>query len=133
MSQRILNKMRVRAATLLISAVLFTYSAATVPIQHTLFDVGGLVATALVGVSAGVAENPVNTRLAELEEYAAELERREAVISQGTASSPLTLTEKLGVVSFVLSLVLLVLVLANFLFDWRRQRSSAYSVNLRGR
>ncbi len=119
------------------SALVFGFSATSAPVQVALQETSLLAANAVVGVFAGVAENPYNTLAQQLEEKEAELRAREAALDAQSREPVAGGTPfPFGLVSFFLSLGVLVLVALNFLFDWRRTRNGQpgrqnYSVNLR--
>lgn len=78
-----------------------------------------MLANAVVGMSAGVPENPYNSLAQELAAKEASLNERESAMTtrlEKNSGEPSLLT----IYSFILSGVLFVLLLLNYYFDWRR-------------
>ena len=83
-----------------------------------------IVASAVVGMSAGVAASPENALAQALAAKERELKEREArLVNQGreNAAAP-SFFEESAVYSFGLSILLFVLLAINYVMDWRRGR-----------
>lgn len=101
-------------------------------------DIGTMFASASASLTAQVPSNPYNSLAAQLSEKEALLNEREAQFDQREmlARSDSSLDGRLGIISFVISIVLFVLVGINFYLDMRRgrvapARAAGFSVNLR--
>lgn len=138
MRTRMVNKKGVSAvntAGLAVAVLLFGYSLVLVPPAALVQDAQHSLAAAAVSISAGVPANPDNTLAQQLQEKAAQLDAQQQHIQQLEQS--LGGSDQLALYSLLASLVLLLLVAANFYFDWRRSRSTggaltrALSVDLR--
>lgn len=113
------------------SAIVFSLLIASP--ENFLFGSGSMLASA-VGARASVPENSYNTLAEQLAEKEKALNEREAAISQQGRVGETPQSPPWALMSFTLSLVLLVLVGINFYLDMRRrnpQPSSRLSVNLR--
>ncbi len=91
-----------------------------------------LLATASVSISAAIPETPENTIAAQLAAKEARLARQEAALAQRAEPRDI-----FGVASFVMSMILFLLVGANFYLDLHRRYGgiipAAYAVDLRRR
>lgn len=105
-----------------VAAVLFGYAVSIVPPSVLAHDVSNSLAAASVSVSAGVPPNPINTLNEQLNQKAAQLDVQQKHIQdlQQTLSATASANDRLGLYSLFASALLLLLVLANFYFDWRR-------------
>lgn len=94
-----------------------------------------MLAGAGATLSASVPENPYNTLAQQLQEEQAALDEREAALNEKESDIGPSAGEIFGVMSFVMSVVLLGLLGLNFYMDSRRNRkpgiSSKFSVDLR--
>lgn len=114
----------VRARSKVLAFVLafgiFSYSLTTVPVYTTL-ESSTLVASAVVGMFAGVPANEYNTLAADLAAKEAELSAREMALTGAPASKPeRSLGDWFGIAAFGVSVVVLALLLINFYGDYRR-------------
>lgn len=111
-----LNVLGVAAAALLLSYS-FSFAPPTVVVKNAAVMLG----SASVGMSAAVDENPFNTLAQQLVNKERELQARESALDQ----REYVLDEReapLALYSLLLGLVVCLLVLTNFYFDWRRGR-----------
>ena len=92
-----------------------------------------MTASAIVGVTAGVAPNPDNTLAQQLEERERALHEREAQVArmEGENQTHTSSNDILALSSVVLSGVVLVLVGVNFYLDTRRTSRPQFAVDLR--
>lgn len=120
---------------------LFALSIAVILLAYGVYDGGpqtfalagkSLLASASVSISAAVPETPESTIAAQLAAKEARLARQEAALTQRAEPRDL-----FGVASFVMSIVLFMLVAANFYLDLHRRYGgilpAAYAVDLRRR
>lgn len=75
-------------------------------------------------VSAGVLTNPVSSLLKRLKERELALNKREADLGEGVSrfEEKLGMQTKIAITLIVISGALIVLVLLNFYFDWKRKK-----------
>jgi hypothetical protein len=81
-----------------------------------------MTGSAGVGITAGVAPNPDNTLAAQFAQKERELGAREDTIDARSGGS-VSGTRMLALASFVTSMIVLLLVSANFYMDFRRGRA----------
>jgi len=115
---------------LLVAAPLLGYSLAHAGPLSFAVATESMLANATVGVSAGVEPNPYNGVAQQLNAKEAELESREQALNSKTNGRG----DTLGLYSFLMSAILLVLIAINFYLDMRRRRAPAvsqYAVDLR--
>ena len=113
------------AAVALVALVLLGYASYVSPPRELVSRAGEMLGSAAVGVAAGVPENPYNTLAQQLQAKEAELNEREAALrgnDAGTAQNDGFFNEPMAVVSFFISIILFVLLLLNYYFDWHRQK-----------
>lgn len=101
--------------------LLLAYSTAAAPPSILTGPASDMFASSIVSMSAGVEQNPDNVLAAKLAQKEAELEAREASLSQGGAVREVK-ESSLPVYTFGLSIILFILVLLNYYRDWRRDR-----------
>lgn len=116
------------------SVAVIGISATTPQVEYALEKSSFLAANAVVGVFAGVPENPYNTLAQQLQAKEDELVARERALQSGSLSEDGAFP--FGIASFAVSLGVLVLLAINFILDWRRSKflsraSMSYSVNLK--
>lgn len=110
------NILGVAAAALLLSYS-FSFAPPTVIVKSSTSMLG----SASVGASATVDENPFNTLAQQLVNKERELQERENVIGQREVLLDAR-DAPIAFYSLALSLMLCFMVVANFYFDWRRER-----------
>lgn len=111
----------IRRTLVVIALVLFMYATSIDSPKVLTQNTATLVGSAVIGMSAGVPENPYNTAAAQLTAKQDELSAREATVHAQTGGS-LTSTRVLAAASFCVSLLVLVLVSLNYYMDFRRSR-----------
>lgn len=124
----------VNFAGIVVAASLFGYSlpAVSVPVQ-AMYS----LAAASASLSVGVAPNPDNTLAQQLDAKAAQLDVQQQHIQQLQQSLRSSSNDTLGLYSLLASVLLLLLIAANFYLDWRRDRggggmlTKSLSVDLR--
>jgi hypothetical protein len=128
----------INAIALLVALPALSYSLYVGSPVHVAQSAQRLMADAAVSMSASIAPNPYNTEAEQLAAKEARLNERAAQLTaqQNDLSSQGVIRENLGLISFFISLLLLVLVGLNFYFDRRRampltRRSQKFLVDLR--
>ena len=137
------NKNIMRLVSLTATALLVYAFVSASPSTH-LQNTRDLLASAAVGITVGVPPNPYNSiaqqleakqnELSDREQRLAELEKSSKPVSGGAAGTNDFATYSLG-----MSVLLFMLVAANFYYDWRRARKEQqkipgqYSINLNKR
>lgn len=105
--------------------VLFVYAASVAPPRELVARAPLMLGSAAIGVAASVPENPYNSLAQELRVKEEELKVREQQLS-GNGGNTLPQSGffnlTMALVSFALSIILFVLLLLNFYFDWHRER-----------
>lgn len=140
MKKKIQTKHAIKLIFLAVFFGVFMYSVASVSFATVAKGSENLFANAVVGVFAGVAENPYNSLAQQLQEKEDELAAREAALATKELSNESTnsLFGSLGGWSLFVSSILLILLLVNFYFDIRRSRQrdggkrTTYSIDLKG-
>ena len=112
------------------AALLLSYSFSFAPPTVVAKSASAMLGSATVGMSAAVDENPFNTLAQQLVEKERELQGRESVLDQREALL-LVREAPFAIYSFVLGLIVSLLVLVNFYFDWRRERKNPFVVDAR--
>jgi hypothetical protein len=111
---------RAKLLTFVLAFGVFSYSLSTIPVYTTL-ESSTLVASAVVGMFAGVPANEYNTLAADLAAKEAELTARERALGSAPATPPeRSMGDWFGVAAFGVSALVLVLLLVNFYGDYRR-------------
>ncbi len=111
----------VRRTAVVIALVLFMYATSVDSPRVLTETAANMVGSAVIGMSAGVPENPYNSAAAQLAAKQSELDAREATVNAQTGGS-LTSTRVLAAASFCISIIVLLLVGANYYMDFRRSR-----------
>ena len=126
---------RSRSVNLLLLSLglfLLSFSILTTAPQRFALSTERFLAASTVSLGAGVGSTPENTLMSQLQQRAQELGDREA---QFDARQQGGFPQRLGMYSFYISMLVLVLVAVNFYFDMRRrspmQRADRLSVDLR--
>ena len=114
----------IRRTTIVVALVLFMYATSIDSPKILVKSAGSMLGSAVIGVYAGVDPNPDNTVAAQLAAKQQELDAREASIAANSGGS-LTGTRSLAAAAFVTSILVLLLVAANYYMDWRRYRRVA--------
>ena len=124
---------RLSALTLVLAGVLFVYAFANTGGGPVALRAEHMLAAATVSMSAAIPPNPYNSLAEQLDTKAATLSQREAAVSAREAQGGLG--SILGILSFIASIILFILVGANFYFDARRQKiaPSSFIVDVRNR
>lgn len=114
----------VNIAGLTVFVALLSYSVVLVAPSVFAGNEASSMAAASVSIDAGVAANPDNTAAQQLKEKAAQLDVQQQHIQQlqQSLNESLRARDSLGLYSLISSALLLLLVSANFYFDWRRSR-----------
>jgi hypothetical protein len=104
-----------------VAALLLSYSFSFAPPTVVAKNASLMLGSATVGMSAAVDENPFNTLAQQLVNKERELQARESALDQrefvlDAREAPW------AVYSFIFGLIISLLVLINFYFDWRRNR-----------
>lgn len=123
-SKRVKDRRHLASLMMLgLSTTMAGYSVVSAPVNSDMGEWRNNAASVVVGASAAVPENEYNRLSTALKERAAELDAKEAELNARgeTDGSSGDLMTKL---SLLASLVLLVLTLLNFYFDWRRGSAS---------
>ncbi len=107
-----------------LALVLFLYSASVDSPLSLAQSAASMVGSAEIGMSAGVGENPDNKLAAQFAAKEAELNARAGVLNAASGGS-MSGTRALAALSLGTSLIVLMLVSANFYMDWRRGRAFA--------
>jgi hypothetical protein len=118
------NGVSIVALLVAIPALLYTLSIGT-PREYA--ENARVMLAGAASMSASVPENPYNSLAAALAEKEAQLDQREAeLVAQNSsrATENLSFGEILGMSSFFMSLLILLLVALNFYYDVRRGGSS---------
>ncbi len=111
----------IRRTVVVIALVLFIYATSIDSPRALVQTAGSMVGSAVVGMSAGVEANPYNKVAAELSQKQSELDAREAALNASPGGS-LAGTRGLAAASFCISIIVLILVAANYYMDFRRGR-----------
>lgn len=111
----------IRRTAVVIALALFMYATSTASPSTLAHDSASMVGSAMIGMTAGVEPNPYNTAAAQLAAKQNELEAREATVGALSGGS-LTSTRVLAALSFCISIIVLILVAANYYMDFRRGR-----------
>ena len=114
----------VRRTAIVIALVLFIYATSIASPKVLVRDAGTMLGSATVGMYAGVEPNPYNTAAAELAAKKSELDAREAMV-QANEGGSVAGTRMLAAAAFATSVLVLLLVAANYYMDWRRDRRYA--------
>lgn len=104
-----------------VAALLLSYSFSFAPPAVVVRNVSTMVGNATVGMNAAVDENPFNTLAQQLVEKERDLQGRESALDR-REEILLVREAPFAIYSFILGLVVCLLVLANFFFDWRREK-----------
>ncbi len=126
----------VNALALSVAIPAFGYSIFTDAPREYAHSMGDMFAGASASLTAQVPANPINTLVAQLSEKEARLNEREAALAESLAKGDSlgTLSDNLGLISFGISMVLFVLIGANFYMDRQYRRKFSQGnlfVNLR--
>lgn len=128
-----LRKNSINILALLLAVPVLAYSLYVSTPSEYAKNAGSMLASA-ANMSASVPENPYNTVAAQLAQKEAQLDQREAELAARASQGP-SFSEMLGVSSFFISLLLLLLVALNFYYDVQRGRLGAiprkFQVDLR--
>jgi hypothetical protein len=108
------------ASCFIAAAVLFSYSILSQSPSQLAVGSRTMLSSAVVGLTAAVAPNPDNTAAAQLQQRAADLDSKAAVIQD--LENKATVINSMATVSFFMSLALFALVALNYVLDWRRTR-----------
>ena len=114
----------VRRSAVVFALVLFMYATSVASPRVLVKTASSMLGSATIGMTAGVQENPYNTAAEQLAQKQTELASREATVHAYEGGS-LTSTRVLAALSFVISILVLVLVAANYYMDFRRGRRIA--------
>ena len=134
------NSNHLTALALFVAMVGLAYPLFTSTPERIAATAGRLVAAgASVGTSMVIPENPYNSLAQELKDKQIALDEREQALNKKPAISTIvqgTWSDRLGVYSFFISIILLVLIGFNFYYDVSRQKkrtplAGKYSVDLR--
>lgn len=114
-----------KVTVFLLAFSFFAYSFTTLPVQYLVTDTSSTFANAVVGVFAGVEENRFNTLAQELQQKEEELNAREAALAARESSDTFagSFSNDFVLLSFGMSALVLLLLILNFYFDWRRGRA----------
>ncbi len=113
-----------RLGGVILALVLFLYSLSVDSPLSLAQSAPAMLGSAVIGMSAGVTANPDNTAAAQIAQKQAELDAREREVG-ARAGGAISGTRSLAAASLLTSLLVLVLVSANFYMDWRRERAFA--------
>jgi hypothetical protein len=114
----------IRRTLVVVALVLFIYATSVDTPGALARTAGSMVGSAVVGMTAGVEPNPYNSAATQLAQKQAELDAREANLN-ASGDASLTGTRGLAAASFVTSVIVLLLVTANYYMDFRRARKFA--------
>lgn len=102
--------------------MLFVGAVQVAPPEMLVREARYMLSSAAVGMTVGVPENPYNSLALQLKLKEDELARREAALATPESKSDTFVSQPFAVLSMCVSLVLFVLLLLNFYFDWHRER-----------
>ncbi len=107
-----------------VAVVLFGYSVTHMSPALLLQSSTDILATAVVSMSAGVEENPDNMLARQLAQKEAELAAREERLSDPVVrkNGIEPFIDRYAIYSFGMSIILFVLLIINYVMDWRRSR-----------
>ena len=121
--ERKFSSVTVNVLGLLVALPAFGYSLYLYPPTELVQSAQRLAADASLSLSAAVPENPYNTLAAQLSDKQAQLDQQEAQLrnQEAAANQKTLLGQDWGLVSFGISILVLVLVGLNFYLDMRRR------------
>ncbi len=111
----------IRRTAIVIALALFMYATSIDSPKVLVNTAASMAGSAVIGMTAGVPANPYNTAAEQLAQKQADLDAREATVAAISGGS-LTSTRTLAAASFCVSILVLVLVAANYYMDFRRGR-----------
>ncbi|MBP9757435.1 MAG: hypothetical protein KBD06_02435 [Candidatus Pacebacteria bacterium] len=114
----------VRRMAIVMALVLFIYATSIASPKVLVQDAGSMLGSAVVGMTVGVEPNPYNTAAVQLAAKQNELEAREELLRAQEGGS-VAGTRMLAAGAFVTSILVLLLVAANYYMDWKRARRYA--------
>ncbi len=124
MRRRKARRRDISRALFLIAVMLFGYSVTHMSPSLLIQSSTDILATAVVSMTVGVGDNPDNVLARQLAQKEAELAAREERLSDPIVrkNSDEPFTDRYALYSFGMSIILFVLLIINYVMDWRRSR-----------